>query len=269
MPSQERQQLPFYGTTQRVIIAHEADIFCRGLHSLLETSEEFEVLAEVNSCAALLDAAARTAVDTVLIDCALADGDCIEMTRRLNESPSPPHVVLLAPGINNELLLRALLNGASGYLTKDTPGHQVLACLKGLRRGELALAPQVAGVAIRLLVWECYRLAAALSATAPVVRPLQSATAEPQTNSRQLHSEALYREPPRPAARPHLTEQEQKILRLLRLGLSNKQIAARLSISPYTVGKHVQHILRKLGASNRTQAVSHTSLEGPQVRDEQ
>ena len=64
MPSQERQQLPFYGTTQRVIIAREADIFCRGLHSLLETSEEFEVLAEVNSCAAL---AISSDIDSVTI----------------------------------------------------------------------------------------------------------------------------------------------------------------------------------------------------------
>ncbi|MBX5451527.1 LuxR C-terminal-related transcriptional regulator [Thermogemmatispora sp.] len=269
MPSQERQLLPFYSTTQRVIIAHEADIFCRGLHSLLETCEEFEVLAEVNSCTALLDAATKTTVDTVLIDCALSDGDCIELTRRLNESPSPPHVVLLASGINNELLLQALLNGASGYLTKDTPGHQVLACLQGLRRGELALVPYVAGVAIRLLVWECYRLAATLSAHTSTIRPSQPPTVEAQIDPSQLQPETLYGESHRPTAWPHLTAQEQKILRLLRLGLSNKQIAARLSISPYTVGKHVQHILRKLGASNRTQAASHTPFEGPQARDEQ
>ncbi|WP_052888767.1 LuxR C-terminal-related transcriptional regulator [Thermogemmatispora carboxidivorans] len=268
MPSQDRQQLPSYRRTQRVVIAHEADIFCRGLHSLLATSEGFEVLTEVNSCAALLETVATTAVDTVLIDCTIADGDCIELTRRLSEMPSPPHVVLLASSINDDLLLRALLNGASGYLTKDTPGHQVLACLEGLRRGELALAPQVASAAIRLLIWECYRLAATLSATIATTGP---ALTPEQTQADQLHlrSEQASTEPRRPAVRPHLTAQEQKILRLLRLGLSNKQIAARLSISPYTVGKHVQHILRKLGASNRTQAASHTSFEGPQVWDEQ
>jgi DNA-binding NarL/FixJ family response regulator len=268
MPSQERQQLSFYRRTQRVVIAHEADIFCRGLHSLLATSEGFEVLAEVNSCTALLEIVATTTVDTVLIDCMLTDGDCIELTRRLNEGPSPPHVVLLASRINDELLLRALLNGASGYLTKDTPGHQVLACLEGLRKGELALTPHVASAAIRLLTWECYRLAATLSATTSSTGPA-IAMDQTQAGSLQHRSEPASTEARRPAALPHLTEQEQKILRLLRLGLSNKQIAARLSISPYTVGKHVQHILRKLGASNRTQAASHTSFEGPQVGDEQ
>ncbi|WP_376794742.1 LuxR C-terminal-related transcriptional regulator [Thermogemmatispora sp.] len=268
MPSQERQQLPFHRRTQRVIIAHEADIFCRGLHSLLAASEGFEVLAEVNSCTALQETVATTGVDTVLIDCSLADGDCIELTRRLSEAPSPPHVVLLASSINDELLLRALLNGASGYLTKDTPGHQVLACLEGLRKGELALVPHVASVAIRLLIWECYRLAATLSTVTPVSSSLRSPS-QAQTALLQRQSEQLPGEARLPTALPHLTEQEQKILRLLRLGLSNKQIAARLSISPYTVGKHVQHILRKLGASNRTQAASHASFEGPQLRDEQ
>ena len=59
-----------------------------------------------------------------------------------------------------------------------------------------------------------------------------------------------------------LTHQEAKVFELLRLGQSNKQIAKRLSISPYTVGKHVQKILRKLGVTNRTQAASTTSFEG-------
>jgi DNA-binding NarL/FixJ family response regulator len=52
------------------------------------------------------------------------------------------------------------------------------------------------------------------------------------------------------------------VFQLLRHGQSNKQIARRLSISHYTVGKHVQNILRKLGVTNRTQAVSYTSFEG-------
>jgi len=63
----------------------------------------------------------------------------------------------------------------------------------------------------------------------------------------------------------HLTPQEDKIFQLMRLGLSNKQIATQLSISRFTVGKHIQNILRKLGVTNRTQAAqaaSSTAFEG-------
>ena len=59
-----------------------------------------------------------------------------------------------------------------------------------------------------------------------------------------------------------LTPQEEKVFQLMRKGYSNKQIAADLFISRFTVGKHVQNILRKLGVTNRTQAVSYTSFEG-------
>lgn len=59
-----------------------------------------------------------------------------------------------------------------------------------------------------------------------------------------------------------LTPQEEKVFQLMRKGDSNKQIAAQLTISHFTVGKHVQNILRKLGVTNRTQAVSYTSFEG-------
>ena len=62
-----------------------------------------------------------------------------------------------------------------------------------------------------------------------------------------------------------LTPQETNVFQLLRFGHSNKQIAAKLAISPYTVGKHVQNILRKLGVTNRTQAVSYTSFEGVKI----
>ena len=59
-----------------------------------------------------------------------------------------------------------------------------------------------------------------------------------------------------------LTPQESNVFQLLRRGQSNKQIATQLSISPYTVGKHIQNILRKLGVANRTQAVAYTLFEG-------
>jgi DNA-binding NarL/FixJ family response regulator len=255
MQSPGKQPLFCPGGALRVVIAHDADIFCRGLHSFLSTTAGFEVLAEVNSYEGLLKTAAAMPVEIALIDCSLPGGDCIEAIGRLRTLASTPAVVLLVPTLDEELLQRALLNGASGYLTKDTPSHQVIPCLEGLRKGELAMTPRIASVAIRLLVRECYRLAAGL-ASDRLSTPTTGAT-----NGN--HSHAGEEGEP---AQPHLTPQEQKILHFLHQGLSNKQIAAQLAISPYTVGKHVQNILRKLGASNRTQAVSHTSFEGPQSR---
>jgi DNA-binding NarL/FixJ family response regulator len=256
MQSPGNQQLRYADRTQHVIIAHHSDIFCRGLHSLLNATPGFEVLAEADSCEDLLAKTRTMAAEIVLVDCSLPGDDCIEAVRQLNELFQPPSIVVLAPAVNDELLLQALLHGASGYLTKDTQDHLVIHYLEGLRRGEMAMLPRITAIALRLLVWECQRLAASLSAGTPAA-PTSASEETPEVD------------PSPHVSLAHLTQQEVKILHLLRQGLSNKQIAARLSISPYTVGKHVQNILRKLGASNRTQAVSHTSNEAPHLRYEE
>ena len=119
------------------------------------------------------------------------------------------------------------------------------------------MTAQVASRLINLLVQKCLSLelshiAAKSETNVSTLLDRQSQNPDTATSLQELESSPL----------SHLTPQEDKIFQLMRLGLSNKQIASQLSISRFTVGKHIQNILRKLGVTNRTQAALYTSFEG-------
>jgi DNA-binding NarL/FixJ family response regulator len=128
----------------------------------------------------------------------------------------------------------------------------------------MAMLPTVAANAIHLLVkkcndlaWRCDSLEAELILN-DLHEPKKVAISSPAIQQTSLSSATG----PSSLALQLLTPQEDKVFQLMRQGHSNKHIAAQLSISHYTVGKHVQNILRKLHVKNRTQAVSSTSFEG-------
>lgn len=241
----------------RVMIVDAHEIFRYGLRDLLNHIDGFRVVAEAESCTDALAQIEITPIDLVLLDLHLPDFDGIETILHLQEFVPPPQVIVLSATIDNHVLLEAMLAGASGYLTKDTPAKDIVKTLQGFQRGELAMLPTVAADVVRLLVQQCRHIEAELfnyiknhTNKFDISRTAMPSNGGPDsTGSSNSFLEVL-------------TPQEEKVFQLMRKGLSNKQIAANLSISPFTVGKHVQNILRKLGVVNRTQAASYTSFEG-------
>jgi DNA-binding NarL/FixJ family response regulator len=238
----------------RVLIVDDHEIFRHGLRDLINSIEGFQVVAEANSCKDALALAGERHIDLVMLDMYLPDGDGIEVTRQLRQQVTPPpRVIILSAIIYDDTLLGAILAGAHGYLTKEMPASDIVKALKGFQRGELALLPAVTTNLVELLVKRYSEVEAELSIhSSPATNEL-SASQKDELNSIVASSNS---------ATSVLTPQETNVFQLLRFGHSNKQIASKLAISPYTVGKHVQNILRKLGVTNRTQAVSYTSFEG-------
>ncbi len=231
----------------RVLIVDDHEIFRHGLRDLINGIEGFQVVAEANSCKAALALAEERHIDLVMLDMYLPDGDGIEVTRRLRQQVTPPpRVIILSAIIYDDTLVGAILAGAHGYLTKDMPASDIAKALKGFQRGELALLPTVTTNLVELLVKKYSEVEVELSTrNGPnEIPPSQKDDVVASSNISVL------------------TPQETNVFQLLRYGHSNKEIASKLAISPYTVGKHVQNILRKLGVTNRTQAVSYTSFEG-------
>jgi len=244
-------------STLQVMIVDDHEIFRHGLRDLLNDIDGFRVVAEAGSCKDALAQMEITTIDLVLLDLSLPDFDGIEALLHLQEFVPPPQVIILTATIDNNVLLEVMLAGASGYLTKDTSARNIVKMLQSFQRGELAMLPIVAANAVRLLVQQCRHIEAELfnyiqNHTNKFDTPPN--TMPPNNGSASMGSSNSFLEV--------LTPQEDKVFQLMRKGLSNKQIAAQLSISPFTVGKHVQNILRKLGVVNRTQAVSYTSIEG-------
>jgi DNA-binding NarL/FixJ family response regulator len=243
-------------TTYNVMIVDHHDIYRFGLRNILNDIDGFSMVADASSYKDAVAAMELMPVDLILMDLYLPDLYGIDALQQLRKATAAPQIIIVAETLNDDVLLESLLAGASGFLTKDSPASAIITALQGFRRGELAMVPIVATRAIRLLVQAYGEMKAELA------RSLQNESgALPVPETLYVMANA-----PNGSSLPLLTPQEERVFRLLRQGRSNKQIAAHLSISPYTVGKHVQNILRKLGVANRTQAASYPLFEGVQMR---
>ncbi len=183
----------------------------------LRSHPELEVIGEASSGA---DAVALTTAmqpDVVLLDTRLSDATGVAMTRRLLAAAPGLRVVLLSAQDSDELIVEAVRAGAYGYLTKDIAPDALARAIAGVAAGEVAMSRRTAA---RLM--EHFR-ETSLVETSPL---------------------------------PDLTGREVEVLQLLSDGATDREIADRLVIAESTAKKHVQHILRKLRARNRAEAVA-------------
>ena len=203
-------------TNLRVVIADDQPMMRAGFKAVLEATGDIEVVAEAGNGEEAVQAAGALAPDVVLMDIRMPGMDGIEATRRL---PRQRVLILTTFGLD-QYIIEALRAGASGFLLKDAPTHEVVAAVRAVAAGDAVLS---AAVTRQLLDQVAKRL------PAPVSR--QAADLE------------------------LLTEREHEVLRMLANGLSNAEIAAALVVSEATVKSHVSHLLAKLGLRDRVQAV--------------
>jgi DNA-binding NarL/FixJ family response regulator len=180
----------------------------------LVEGSEVKIVAEASTGQEAVRMAMTKKVDVVLLDIRMPDGDGLNVLGRIKLDKPELPVLMLSTYDNPTYIARAVALGASGYL------------LKGCSREDLIKAIEVA--ASGETVW-----------TRDELRRVTGALATPRL--------ATDVEVP-------LTKRESEVLRQLAFGLTNKEIAQALNISYETVKEHVQHILRKIGVSDRTQA---------------
>lgn len=239
----------------RVMLVDDHEIFRHGLGHIINNTGGFTVAAEASTCQDALAQFYSTAIDLVFLDLVLPDDNGMELVHILRQHNTPPYIIVLSAKLNDELLLEAMLAGASGYLTKDIPATEIARLLEGFTRGEFVLTSPIASRLIHLLIAQCHSGESGQGA-----ENIEAPGSTPPDRRLQGPADLLQKRGTSPLS--HLTAQEDKIFQLMRQGFSNKQIASQLSISRFTVGKHIQNILRKLGVINRTQAASYTSFEG-------
>jgi DNA-binding NarL/FixJ family response regulator len=198
------------------VIADDQPMMRAGFKTVLEATGDIDVVAEAGNGEEAVHAATALAPDVVLMDIRMPEMDGIEATRRL---PRQRVLILTTFGLD-QYIIEALRAGASGFLLKDAPVHEVIAAVRAVAAGDAVLS---AAVTRQLLDQVARRL------PAPVSR--------------------------RPADLDLLTDREHEVLRMLANGLSNAEIAAALVVSDATVKSHVSHLLGKLGLRDRVQAV--------------
>ena len=207
----------------RVVIADDQPMMRAGFKAVLEATGSIEVVAEAGTGDEAVRAATEHDPDVVLMDIRMPGMDGIEATRRL---PRQRVLILTTFGLD-EYIIDALRAGASGFLLKDAPTHEVVDAVRAVAAGDAVLAPTVTR---QLLDQVGRRLPAAVTRA--------------------------------PEALAQLTEREQQVLGMLAAGMSNAEISDALVLSEATVKTHVSNLLGKLGLRDRVQAVIYAYETG-------
>jgi len=209
------------GEPIRVVVADDQELVRTGFCVILEATDGITVVAEAANGAEAVRAAAEHHPDVILMDVRMPEMDGLEATRLITggDRGGPPRVVMLTTFDFDDYVYEALRSGASGFLLKDAPRHDLIAAIKVAAAGNALLAPSVT-----------MRLIDAFARRPPETLPTPSRLAS-------------------------LTARERDILLRLARGLTNAEIAADLVVSEATVKTHVANLLAKLGLRDRVQAV--------------
>ncbi len=214
--------------TVRIVLADDHPIVREGLRTVLETQADFVVVAEATNGEEAVYSVARFHPDILLLDLEMPIMDGVEAIRRLRSAfvsralPSLPHIIVFTAFDNDERIIHAIQAGADGYLLKGAPRDDIFNAMRITLTGGSLLQPIVASKLLHHVGQQSVQLT--LSET--------------------------------------LTERELEVLRLLAQGMPNKEIAGKLVISERTAKFHVSSIMGKLGATNRTEAVSLAAQKG-------
>lgn len=202
----------------RVLLVDDHALVRSAIRQALE-APDVVVVGEAKSAEEALELAPQLRPDLVLLDIDLPGMTGIEAVRELAPRLPETLIVMLTVSTDRRDLLDAVRHGASGYLTKDLTGDALLRAVRGLRRGDLAMSRVHA---------------------AQVLDHLQRGGRGAVPASDEVGG--------------ILSAREREVLRLLADGLTDREIAGALAISPRTVESHVSSVLRKLGVRNRAEA---------------
>lgn len=208
--------------TVSVMLVDDHAIWRGGVRSMLDDTE-FEVIGEAGSGREAMAVARQVRPQIILLDIRMAGGDGLDALIALKREHPQIIVVMLTTYDNPTYMARAVAGGAAGYLLKGMERDEMLEALRAVAHGETLLSAQ------------------------ELVRALRG------VSQNAAGSEDLV---------VPLTEREEEVLRLLSTGLCNRDMSSLLFVAESTIKTHVEHILGKLGVSDRVQAAVWAARHG-------
>lgn len=207
--------------TIRVILADDEHLVRAGLKLILEAENDIKVVGEASNGDEAIAATTRLDPDVVLMDVQMPLRDGLAATQAIVSlgRQESSRVIILTTFDLDEYVYEALRAGASGFLLKRTPAEELVAGVRAVASGGALLAPSV---------------------TRRLIDHFASRLSPKSVDTSSLKS---------------LTEREHEVFEMIAQGLSNSEIADRLTLSEGTVKTHVKHVFDKLDARDRTQVV--------------
>ena len=202
----------------KVMIVDDHEVVREGLRSLLNRRAGLTVVAEAASVAEAVELALKERPQVVVMDVRLPDGSGVEACREIRSHLPATRMIMLTSYADDEAVIASIIAGASAYLLKQTRGQQLADAVLAVAAGESLLDPQVT----RRVLEEMRDMA-----TGSTDKPAQ------------------------------LTENENKILRHIAEGKTNREIAAEIFLSDKTVKNYVSSILNKLNLRRRSEAAAY------------
>ena len=202
----------------KVMLVDDQNLVRKGVRSLLELSEEIEVVAEAPDGEEAIRTIPEVGPDVVLLDMRMPGKSGIDVLQALSNEGTLPPTIILTTFDDDEMVLAGIKAGAKGFLLKDVSLEELVNAIRTVSQGGSMVKPAV---------------------TQRLLKGLQG-----------MHTDFSSLDRPDP-----LTERETEILRLMAGGYSNKEIANSLGVAEGTVKNHVSNILSKMGVRDRTRAV--------------
>jgi DNA-binding NarL/FixJ family response regulator len=206
----------------KVVIVDDDPLVRAGLAMILGGASDIEIVGEAANGRDGLAVIADTTPDVVLMDIRMPQMDGLEATAKLASGVGGTAVIVLTTFDADEYVVRALRDGATGFLLKDTPPASIVDAIRKVAEGEPMLSPSVTAQLIRQV-----------TETSP-------ATADDRARDARARLALL-------------SEREQEVAAAVGTGKSNAEIAGELYMSVATVKAHVSRIMTKLEAANRVQ----------------
>ena len=209
----------------RLLLVDDHVVVRLGLRMLLESEEDIEIVGESSTGNEAMRDVARLLPDVVLMDIGLPDISGIEATRHIKNQYPQTRVVALTIHEDEEYFFQMLDAGANGYVPKRAAPEELITAIRAAAVNEVYLYPSLAKLLVRDFLNQ------------------QSGTASA-------------------ASLDALTPREEEVLAWLAEGASNGEIGEKLVISPKTVARHRENIMRKLNLHSRTELVKYAIRKG-------
>jgi DNA-binding NarL/FixJ family response regulator len=207
----------------KVLVADDHTLFREALCPLLKSEEDMDCVALAKDGEEAVRLAKELLPDVALIDIEMPKMDGIEAAKQIKTACPATAVIMVSGYKYAHYILASVEAGVDGYLLKHTPRRELINAIRMVHYGQGVFS---------------------LEATAKVLRGIATEKSGEEMSLGSLHPREL------------------EVLKMTARGMTNKEIAAKLCISPHTVGTHLVNIFRKLGVDTRTEATLYTLKEG-------